>query len=242
MPPSWARLGQELYVDATKVEANAALDSVLPRLAVEAHLAQLFPEEVPTRDEEAAMLAYPLSTQLPPETREDLAQMNTARHEWLAAIRHQNRAVTSVGYQRRADVKASWTDPDTSIMPQRQGFHLGYHTHYVVDGGKARIILAALVTPSEVMENQLMRDLVWRTRFRWQLHPHLVCGDTTYGTIENIVALEEAGIRAYFPLPDFDQRTPSLGNTPSPMMPSRICIGVPTAQRSYGGRLNTPRT
>jgi hypothetical protein len=200
--------GQELYVDATKVEAHAALDSVLPRFAVEAHLAQLFPEEVSIREEETATLAYPLSTQLSLETIEELMQMNAARHDWLAAVGHQNRAETSAGYQRRADVQASRTDPDASIMPQRQGFHLGYHTHYVVDGGKARIILTVLVTPSEVMENQPMLDLLWRTRFCWRLHPHFACGDTTYGTIENIVALEEAGIRAYFPLPDFDQRTP----------------------------------
>jgi hypothetical protein len=30
---------------------------------------------------------------------------------------------------------------------------LGYHDHYVVDGGKARVILAALVTPTDVMES-----------------------------------------------------------------------------------------
>jgi hypothetical protein len=29
---------------------------------------------------------------------------------------------------------------------------LGYHTHYVVDGGQARIILAALVTPASILE------------------------------------------------------------------------------------------
>src|SRR3954452_17411335 len=34
--------GQELYLDATKVAANAALASLQPRFAVEAHLAQLF--------------------------------------------------------------------------------------------------------------------------------------------------------------------------------------------------------
>jgi transposase len=203
--------GQELYVDATKVEANAALDSVLPRFAVDAHLAQLFPEEVPTLEEETPIPAYPLSTHLPAERLEKLAQANATRHDWLVAVGHQNRAVTSEGYQRRADVEASRTDPDASIMPQKQGFHLGYHTHYVVDGGKARIILAALVTPSEVMENQPMRDLVWRIRFRWQLHPHFVCGDTTYGTIENIVALEAEGIQAYMPLPDFGRRTPFYG-------------------------------
>src|SRR5215472_1762653 len=44
------------------------------------------------------------------------------------------------------------------------GHHLGYHTHYVVDGGKSRIILAALVTPSEVMENQPMRGSASFTR------------------------------------------------------------------------------
>jgi transposase len=37
--------GQELYIDATKVAANAALDSRQPRFAVEAHLAQLFAQE-----------------------------------------------------------------------------------------------------------------------------------------------------------------------------------------------------
>jgi transposase len=34
--------GRELYVDATKVQANASRDSVKPRFAVEAHLRSLF--------------------------------------------------------------------------------------------------------------------------------------------------------------------------------------------------------
>ncbi len=96
-------------------------------------------------------------------------------------------------------------------MQGKGGSHLGYHTHYIVDGGKSRIILAALVTPSEVMENQPALDLLWRTRFRWKLHPRQFTGDTTYGTAENIVALEEQHIRAYVPLPDFDQRTDFFG-------------------------------
>ena len=37
--------GDELYIDATKVDANAALDSLHPRFAVEAHLAHLFAPE-----------------------------------------------------------------------------------------------------------------------------------------------------------------------------------------------------
>src|SRR5215212_8962632 len=38
--------GQELYVDSTDVAANAALDSLRPRFAVEVHLASLFPGSV----------------------------------------------------------------------------------------------------------------------------------------------------------------------------------------------------
>src|SRR5215207_11323005 len=34
--------GRELYIDATKVAANASLDSLRPRFAVEAHLNRLF--------------------------------------------------------------------------------------------------------------------------------------------------------------------------------------------------------
>src|SRR5438132_2886098 len=34
--------GRELYIDGTKVEANASLDSLKPRFAVEAHLVHLF--------------------------------------------------------------------------------------------------------------------------------------------------------------------------------------------------------
>lgn len=83
---------------------------------------------------------------------------------------------------------------------ESKGSHLGYYTHYVVDGGKARIILNALVTPFEVTENQPMLDLLWRTSFRWKIHPRQVTGDTAYGTVENIAAVERAGIRAYVPL------------------------------------------
>jgi hypothetical protein len=67
------------------------------------------------------------------------------------------------------------------------------------------------VTPSEVMDNQPMLDLIFRTRFRWKLRPRHVTGDTKYGTIENIKALEDAGIRAYVPLPDWEHQRPFFG-------------------------------
>jgi hypothetical protein len=94
-------------------------------------------------------------------------------------------------YQRLSDQRISRTDPDAALMRAKSvaPLQLGFHDHYVVDGGKARIILQALVTPADVMENQPMLDLLRRVVFRWHLQPGQVVADTTYGTIENIVAL-----------------------------------------------------
>src|SRR6266487_1210940 len=136
-----------------------------------------------------------------------LNQHNEARHDWIEQLGAQDRQQTSRGYQRVADLQVSTTDPDATLMLTKNGADLGYHTHYVVDGGKSRIILNVLVTPSEVMDNQPMLDLLWRTRFRWKLWPRQVTGDRKYGTEDNLVAIEDQGIRAYIPIPDMDHRT-----------------------------------
>jgi transposase len=211
--------GKDLYFDATKVEANAAMESVKPRFAVEAHLAHVFAEaseqecsqtkQETTLEEPAPPL---LPTALSETQREHLATTNAQRHDWIEEGGRPNREETHGSYRRVADYRVSTTDPDATIMPLKgHGLHLGYHTHYVVDGGKKRIILNVLVTPSEVMENQPMLDLLWRTQFRWKLHPHQVTGDTTYGTLDNIQGIEDAHIRAYMPLAEPGERNLLLG-------------------------------
>src|SRR5438093_439146 len=104
-------------------------------------------------------------------------------------------------YERTTDLQVSPTDPTATPMCRFPGDHaqLGYHLHYVVDGGKARIILAALVTPASVMDNLPMLNLERWVCARWQVKPELAVGDTKYGTVENIVGLEKDGIRAFVP-------------------------------------------
>jgi len=193
--------GKELYFDATKVEANAALESLAPRFAVEAHLADLFEDDLSKTEDDATGGPRSRLDSLPTADDEKRTAANGARSDWISRGGRQNRSTS--GYRRRtADLRASKTDPDASPMRRGEGrTRLGYHAHYVVDGGRSRIILAALVTPFEVMENQPMLDLLWRSRFRWRLKLHQATGDATYGTIENVVAIEEAGIRAYLSLP-----------------------------------------
>jgi transposase len=217
--------GKELYIDSTQVNANAALDSLVTRFAVEAreaiqaHLAALFAEanlpEVPQAAAREEDFVGPSPTSLPvvlskPEREELDAELST-RHDWIREEGQQQREVHGL-YHRRSDQRISTTDPDATPMRLKSGgLHLGYHTHYVVDGGKQRIILTTLVTPAEVMDNQPMLDLLWHTVFRWHLHPSQVTGDTKYATIENIKAIEDAHIHAYVPLPDWEHMTAFYG-------------------------------
>ena len=82
---------------------------------------------------------------------------------------------------------------------------LGYQDHYLVDGGKARIILHAFVTPGDVAANMVLLDQLHRTMFRRKFHPKRVIADAKYATTTNIRTLEDEGIRAYVPLPERDK-------------------------------------
>ncbi len=184
--------GDELIFDATKVRANASMGSLIPRLHLltEEHLAQLEP----------------------PECAATLWAKNDARWDLLEECRLDPDRPASEGYERKSNRLVSTTDPDAVAMKTRgERAALGYHNHYIIDGGKARIILNALVTPADVIENTPMLPLLRRAMFRWRVKPKQVVADTTYGTANNIRELEESGIRAYVPLPDWDQRTPYYG-------------------------------
>ena len=184
--------GEELIFDATKVRANASMDSLIPRLHLltEEHLAQLEPVD----------------------PRTTLWEQNNARWDLLEACRLDPDRPAAEGYERKSDRLVSTTDPDAVPMKTTgQKTTLGFHNHYVIDGGKARIILNALVTPADVMENTPMLPLLRRAMFRWRVKPIQVIADTTYGTADNIRELEESGIRAYVPLPDWEQRSPYFG-------------------------------
>src|SRR6266568_7239949 len=208
--------GKELYFDATQVKADAAMDSLTARFAFEAREERASLEDSKSikqqgAHEMAADVEQHLTT-LFPSSSEELAMANTERHDWVAQAGQQQREVTHGYRPRTADFRISTTDQDaTPVRLKGGGTHLGYQTHYVVDGGKARIIMTVLVTPGEVMDNQPMLDLLWHVVFRWFVRPRHVTGDTKYGTIANIKAIEDAHIRAYVPLPDWEHMTSYYG-------------------------------
>ncbi len=177
--------GEELYFDSTKVQANANINGMIARAE---YSTQQFLENLFEGPEESASAFGKLVT-----------KYNGKR---LTGIRKPH-------YQRITDDRISPIDPDAAPMQPSSGGSavLGYRDHYVVDGGKARIILSALVTPASIMDNTPILDLVDWVRSRWRIEPKLAAGDTQYGTVPNIVGLEQRGIKAYLPTSDFSHRT-----------------------------------
>src|SRR5688572_18083198 len=100
--------GQELHIDATKVAANASLDSLHPRFVVESHLARLFgaPEDASAEDEASGAPAEEggdapvrLPVTLTEAALADLAARAAARHDWLGCAGRPNRNMRSGTYR-----------------------------------------------------------------------------------------------------------------------------------------------
>src|SRR5215204_671859 len=193
--------GEELFFDSTKVKADADIDSLASRFLVETHLSGLFEESsTPEASVTESSIGTDLDT-LPTSEDETLIAANARKSDWISRAGEQDRSFSSGPRKRTSDLRVSTTDPDATPMLMGEGeAKLGYQTHYVVDGDKARIILAALVTPYEVSENRPMLDLLWRSCFRWRIWPQHVTADSEYGTAENVSAIEQANVRAFVAL------------------------------------------
>jgi transposase len=178
--------GRDLIADATRVPGNASMDSLVPRLSavVDDYLEHLF-------------AAGPTAGESDPDHD---------RWDLLETCRLDPQRPPSGPYHRISDRKVSRTDPDACAMSMRDGRTvLGYQDHYLVDGGKARIILHAFATPGDVAETNVLVDQVRRTIFRRKRRPKRVIADAKYASASNIGALETAGIQAYVPLPEWDK-------------------------------------
>jgi len=177
--------GRELVADATRVPGNASMDSLVPRLSavVDDHLEHRFADETTA--------GTPLSEE---------------RWDRLETGRLDPQRPPSGPDHRISDRTVSRTDPDACALSLRDGRTvLGYQDHYLVDGGRARIILHACVTPGDVTETNVLVDQVRRTIFRRKRRPKRVIADAKYASATNIQALETAGIEAYVPLPEWDK-------------------------------------
>lgn len=181
--------GKEVLFDGTRIQANADLFSNVPNFEydIHHHLNVLFPEDDPTD--------FP--KQVPRPERDMMENWVRSYQEKTPRIRHGKKST----YQRLATRRTSLTDEDAT--PIRGKKEIGYHMHYMVDGGRDRIILGTLVTPADILDHTPMLDMVRWGRFRWQIDIQRAVGDSRYGTTENIVGLYASGILPYTLRPEF---------------------------------------
>jgi transposase len=215
--------GKELFFDGTRVRANADIDSLTPRFAQAAreHVTELFGGDAATDAAVAAPVTLrpqqpdagdttplPRSFSGDAATDQRLAAENQAQWKLLEERRLDPNRPASGPYRRTTDFMVSTTDADAAPMSRGEAPKLGYHDHYAVDGGKARIIVGVLVTPADVQDNQAFLDMLDRARFRFHLHVKRAVADSKYSTGENLRGLAARGIRAYMPLADHEQASP----------------------------------
>jgi transposase len=119
--------GKELYFDATKVEANAATDSLAPRWAVEAHPSELFDGEGQEEERLAARGTSPALASLPMPEGATFRERNGVKKDWISRNGAQDRSFKSGYRPRTSDSRASKTDPDATPMSgAKSGSRLGY--------------------------------------------------------------------------------------------------------------------
>ena len=101
--------GKELYFDATQVRADAALDSLTARFAVEARAEHVEREARKGKEEEQenaidSQVVQHLAALFPPlpSSSEELSTVNSERHDWVAHGGQQQREVTQGGQAWRA--------------------------------------------------------------------------------------------------------------------------------------------
>jgi hypothetical protein len=138
------------------------VDSLAPRWFVEAHLHDLFEgdaaehEKEGVEDHQGTEEAHPQGEgsvrALPTAADEGLLRSNRASEDWISRGGTQDRSFKGTAPRARtADTRASRTEPDATPMRWSENARrVGYRTNYVVDGGKARIILSVLVTSGEI--------------------------------------------------------------------------------------------
>jgi hypothetical protein len=145
--------GRELYFDATKVHADADIDTLAPRFYWDAkqHLEELFVADL-TQPQHMELAAHTdktspgapasvadevpaLPARLSAQLNHELAAENQVRWCLLDELRLDPDRPPSGPYRRTTDLRVSHTDPDAAPMSDGRKPFLGYHDHYVVDGG-----------------------------------------------------------------------------------------------------------
>ncbi|MBF6601330.1 MAG: IS1182 family transposase, partial [Dehalococcoidia bacterium] len=197
-----------VYVDSTLIRANASVDSLA--------------------------------------RREEIAQPPLSVAEYLRRLDEENAAPTDEPPPdgRRTGRSGTWprrpnrelqsrTDPDATLVNRPEfGRHLAYKAHVAVAGRRGQVITAAVATTGAEADEHLLAEVLWHHR---RLSKHAVraaVADAKYGTTDNYLHLDQAGITAFIPTTRFgNQHTGIWGRAHFQWLPEEDAFLCPAGER-----------
>ncbi len=112
--------------------------------------------------------------------------------------------------------KAPVADPDSAVMPNKEGGHAPNYTPMAAVDGQAGLIVDADVT-AEATESQMTVETVDRIEQTFGRRPQRLLADGHHGTGQNLADLAERGIEAYIPTDQGSHDNPA--RRPDPAQP-----------------------
>ena len=165
--------GQTAYADSTVLQANASLDSRIPRKLWE-QMEEALPAEGGASGEPEDSDRTP-----PPEPDTEAAAFP---------------APPAGPFNART---VSATDPDSATTTRRgTPAVLGYRDHSLVDG-RCGVVVATVATAADYDDGAMLETLLDRQRQYMGRGPKRVVGDSAYGTAANVERMRAWGITPY---------------------------------------------
>ena len=134
----------------------------------------------------------------------------------------------------------NFTDPQSRIMPSKDGFVQAYNGQAVVD--RYRQIIVACDVSDECTDPRQLQPLLDQVRQNVGRLPAQYSADTGYWSEENVAALEQRGVDAYIPPPQPRRRKDGTRST-TPRTPAKARmqekLATPAGKRTYSLRKET---
>jgi transposase len=199
-----ARLNQ-VMLDGTMVKANssrhgtASAKTLTEKLAVlDEQVAKMLAEAERADRQDTDLFGESTSSRSLPAELSDLKKRQTRLSKALQSARQADAKRERRGGKARHAAKAPVTDPDSAILPNKEG---GYAPNYLpvagVEGGGGFIVEADVLDGAA--EAQAVIPAVEHVEADFGKKPDQFIADSTFGTGGNLSALEDQGIEALMP-------------------------------------------
>ncbi len=126
---------------------------------------------------------------------DSLVEIHHTPQQFIRQV-YQNNPVPS---KRTNERVKSTSDPEAAVFsPRNQKTQLAYKAHLGIDGGKERLITAAIATSADKADEKLLPQIL-KEQEKYRLSYHAVGADTKYGWADNYKYLKDKGIKPAIP-------------------------------------------